>query len=167
MKTVYGADTLDENLKFIADALGGKSQPKDVIRNYFLSDFYSDHCRIYQKCSLYWLLDSGKKNGFKALIHMHRYKADTIARIRTGYVHEQQSRYRSAIADLEKRMKDVTTSERVKLNKQLIKFQAQVEETRIYEEKNHHLADQMASIDLDDGVKYNCTLVQEVLAKIK
>ena len=88
VKTVYGADTLDENLKFIADALGGKGQPKNVIRNYFLSDFYSDHCKIYQKRPIYWLFDSGKKNGFKALIYMHRYKPDTIARIRTDYVHE-------------------------------------------------------------------------------
>ena len=88
VKTVYGENTLDENLKFIADALGGKGQPKDVIRNYFLSDFYSDHCKIYQKRPIYWLFDSGKKNGFKALIYMHRYQPDTIARIRTDYVHE-------------------------------------------------------------------------------
>ena len=103
VKTVYGEDTLDENLKFIADALGGKGQPKDVIRNYFLSDFYSDHCKTYQKRPIYWLFDSGKKNGFKALIYMHRYQPDTIARIRTDYVHEQQARYRTAIADLEQR----------------------------------------------------------------
>ena len=89
VEAVYGTDTLDENLKFIADALGGKGQPKDVIRNYFLSDFYSDHCKIYQKRPIYWLFDSGKKNGFKALIYMHRYQPDTIARIRTDYVHEQ------------------------------------------------------------------------------
>ena len=68
VEIVYGKDTLDENLKFIADALGGKGQPKDVIRNYFLNDFYSDHCKIYQKRPIYWLFDSGKKNGFKALI---------------------------------------------------------------------------------------------------
>lgn len=167
VETVYGVDTLDENLKFIADALGGKGQPKNVIRNYFLSDFYSDHCRVYQKRPIYWLFNSGKKNGFKALIYMHRYRPDTIARIRTDYVHEQQSRYRTAIADLEKRMKDASTSERVKLNKQLTKFQAQAEETRIYEEKIHHLADQMISIDLDDGVKVNYAKFQDVLAKIK
>lgn len=117
VKTVYGADTLDENLKFIADALGGKGQPKDVIRNYFLSDFYSDHCKIYQKRPIYWLFDSGKKNGFKALIYMHRYQPDTIARIRTDYVHEQQARYRTAIADLEQRISNASTGERVKLNK--------------------------------------------------
>ena len=167
VKTVYGADTLDENLKFIADALGGKGQPKDVIRNYFLSDFYSDHCKIYQKRPIYWLFDSGKKNGFKALIYMHRYQPDTIARIRTDYVHEQQARYRTAIADLEQRIANASTGERVKLNKKLTTLQAQDTEIRAYEEKIHHLADQMISIDLDDGVKKNYEIFQDVLAKIK
>ena len=167
VKTVYGAETLDENLKFIADALGGKGQPKDVIRNYFLSDFYSDHCKIYQKRPIYWLFDSGKKNGFKALIYMHRYQPDTIARIRTDYVHEQQARYRTAIADLEQRIANASTGERVKLNKNLTTLQAQDTEIRTYEEKIHHLADQMISIDLDDGVKKNYAIFQDVLAKIK
>ena len=167
IKIVYGEDTLDENLKFIADALGGKGQPKDVIRNYFLSDFYSDHCKIYQKRPIYWLFDSGKKNGFKALIYMHRYQPDTIARIRTDYVHEQQARYRTAIADLEQRIANASTGERVKLNKKLTILQAQDTEIRVYEEKIHHLADQMISIDLDDGVKKNYAIFQDVLAKIK
>ena len=167
VKTVYGAETLDENLKFIADALGGKGQPKDVIRNYFLNDFYADHCKIYQKRPIYWLFDSGKKNGFKALIYMHRYQPDTIARIRTDYVHEQQARYRTAIADLEQRIANASTGERVKLNKKLTALQAQDTEIRTYEEKIHHLADQMISIDLDDGVKKNYAIFQDVLAKIK
>ena len=167
VKTVYGADTLDENLKFIADALGGKGQPKDVIRNYFLNDFYKDHCKIYQKRPIYWLFDSGKKNGFKALIYMHRYQPDTIARIRTDYVHEQQARYRTAIADLEQRIANASTGERVKLNRKLAKLQAQDTELRNYEEKIHHLADQMISIELDDGVKKNYAIFQDVLAKIK
>ena len=167
VKTVYGADTLDENLKFIADALGGKGQSKDVIRNYFLSDFYSDHCKIYQKRPIYWLFDSGKKNGFKVLIYMHRYQPDTIARIRTDYVHEQQARYRTAIADLEQRIGNASTGERVKLNRKLTTLQAQDTEIRTYEEKIHHLADQMISIDLDDGVKKNYAIFQDVLAKIK
>lgn len=167
VKIVYGADTLDENLKFIADALGGKGQPKDVIRNYFLGDFYYDHCKIYQKRPIYWLFDSGKKNGFKALIYMHRYQPDTIARIRTDYVHEQQARYRTAIADLEQRIANASTGERVKLNKKLTTLQAQDTEIRAYEEKIHHLADQMISIDLDDGVKKNYAIFQDVLAKIK
>jgi len=167
VSVVYGTENLHENIKFIADALGGKGQPKDVIRNYFLNDFYKDHCKIYQKRPIYWLFDSGKKNGFKALIYMHRYQPDTIARIRTDYVHEQQNRYRTAIVDLEKRIDNAATGERVKLNKELNKLQAQAEEIRVYEEKIHHLADQMISIDLDDGVKHNYAIFKDVLAKIK
>ena len=167
IETVYGSDTLEENLKFIADALGGKGQPREVIRNYFLNDFYADHCKIYQKRPIYWLFDSGKKNGFKALIYMHRYQPDTIARIRTDYVHEQQSRYRTAIADMESRIANASTSERVKLNKALGHLKDQDVELRTYEEKIHHLADQMIAIDLDDGVKVNYAKFQDVLAKIK
>ena len=172
VKTVYGAETLEKNLKFIADALGGKGQPKDMLRNYFLTDFFKDHCNTYQvtgsgKRPIYWLFDSGKKNGFKALIYMHRYQPDTIARIRTDYVHEQQARYRTAIADLEARAASASTSERVKLNKQLKTLNDQATEIHAYEEKIHHLADQMISIDLDDGVKVNYAKFQDVLAKIK
>ena len=167
IEAVYGSDTLEENLKFVADALGGKGTPRDVIRSYFLNDFYADHCKTYQKRPIYWLFDSGKKNGFKALIYMHRYQPDTIARIRTDYVHEQQSRYRTAIADLESRIASASTAERVKLNKQLKKLQEQDTELRTYEEKIHHLADQMIPIDLDDGVKVNYAKFQDVLGKIK
>ena len=167
VSVVYGSETLEENLRFIADALGGKGSPRDVIRNYFLNDFYADHLRVYQKRPIYWLFDSGKKNGFKCLIYMHRYQPDTIARIRTDYVHEQQSRYRTAIADLENRIAAASTAERVRLSKQLAKLQDQAEELRVYEEKIHHLADQMISIDLDDGVKVNYAKFQDVLAKIK
>ena len=167
VEAVYGKDTLEENLKFIADALGGKGPPRDVIRGYFLNDFYSDHCKSYQKRPIYWLFDSGKKNGFKALIYMHRYKPDIIARMRTDYVHEQQSRYRTAIADLESRIANADTGSRVKLTKQLTKLQNQAEELRVYEEKIHHLADQMIRIDLDDGVKHNYEIFKDVLAKIK
>ena len=167
VKTVYGADTLDENMKFIADALGGKGQPKEVIRNYFMNGFYTDHCKTYHKRPIYWLFDSGKKNGFKCLIYMHRYQPDTIARVRTDYVHEQQARYRTAIADLETRIVNASTSERVKLNKQLKTLNDQATEIHEYEEKIHHLADQMISIDLDDGVKVNYAKFQDVLAKIK
>lgn len=167
IRTVYGEQSLDANLQFIADALGGKGQPKEVLRNYFINDFYKDHCKIYQKRPIYWLFDSGKKNGFKCLIYMHRYQPDTIARIRTDYVHEQQSRYHTAIADLEHRVANAGTSERVKLNRSLKKFQEQADELHAYEEKIHHLADQMIAIDLDDGVKHNYEIFQDVLAKIK
>ena len=167
VETVYGADTLEENLKFIANALGGKGSAREVIRNYFISDFYADHLKTYQKRPIYWLFDSGKKGGFKALVYMHRYQPDTIARIRTDYVHEQQSRYRTAIADLQQRMGGASTGDRVKLTKQLTKLEAQAEEIRTYEEKIHHLADQMIPIDLDDGVKVNYAKFADVLAKIK
>ena len=167
VEVVYGKENLEDNLRFIADALGGKGSSREVIRNYFINDFYADHLKVYQKRPIYWLFDSGKKNGFKCLIYMHRYQPDTIARIRTDYVHEQQSRYRTAIADLEQRINSVSTSERVKLSKQLAKLHAQAEETRIYEEKIHHLADQMIKIELDDGVKHNYAIFKDVLAKIK
>ena len=167
VEAVFGKETLEENLRFIAKALGGNGTPRQVIRSYFLSDFYADHLKIYQKRPIYWLFDSGKKNGFKCLIYMHRYAPDTIARIRTDYVHEQQSRYRTAIADLEKRVASASTAERVKLQKQLTKVAAQADELRAYEEKIHHLADQMISIDLDDGVKVNYAKFGDVLAKIK
>ena len=167
VETVYGADTLDENLKFIADALGGKGQPKDVIRSYFMNDFFNDHCKIYQKRPIYWLFDSGKKGGFRALVYMHRYQPDTIARMRTDYVHEQQARYRTAIADLEQRIASASTGERVKLSKRLKTLQEQAAEIHGYEEKIHHLADRYIAIDLDDGVKKNYEIFKDVLAKIK
>lgn len=167
IETVYGKRSLDANLRFIAEALGGSGQPKDVIRNYFLNDFYANHLKIYQKRPIYWLFDSGKKGGFKALVYMHRYQPDTIARMRTDYVHEQQARYRTAIADLEQRIASASTSERVKLSKRLKTLQEQATEIQGYEEKIHHLADQYIAIDLDDGVKVNYAKFQDVLAKIK
>lgn len=167
VEKVYGKETLEENLQFIADALGGKGTSREIIRNYFINSFYADHVKVYQKRPIYWLFDSGKKNGFKCLIYLHRYKPDTIARIRTDYIHEQQSRYRTAIDDLNQRINGATASDKVKLGKKLSQVQEQAEELRIYEEKIHHLADQMIEIDLDDGVKVNYAKFQDVLAKIK
>ena len=172
VEAVYGKETLEDNLQFIADTLGGNGSSRQIIRNYFINDFFTDHCSIYSvtgsgKRPIYWLFDSGKKNGFKCLIYMHRYQPDTLARIRTDYVHEQQSRYRTAIADLEQRINGASTSERVKMSKQLTMLQAQAEEIRVYEERIHHLADQMIKIDFDDGVKYNYEIFKDVLAKIK
>ncbi len=172
VEQVYGKHNLEENLSYIASTIGGKGSAREVIRNYFLNDFFNAHCNDYSitgsgKRPIYWLFDSGKKNGFKCLIYMHRYQPDTIARIRTDYVHEQQSRYRTAIADMESRITNAGTGERVKLSKQLAKLRDQAEELRVYEEKIHHLADQMIRIDLDDGVKHNYAIFQDVLAKIK
>ena len=167
VEVVYGKDTLEENLKFIAAALGGKGTAREVIRAYFLNDFYADHLKVYQKRPIYWMFDSGKKNGFKALIYMHRYQPDLLARMRTDYVHEQQERYRTQMQAVEDSLTVATASERVKLNKQIEKLRAQSLEIGSFEEKIHHLADMMTPIDLDDGVKVNYAKFEEVLAKIK
>ena len=167
VKATYGEDTLEENLRFIADALSGKGTSREVIRSYFLNGFYADHLKIYQKRPIYWLFSSGKKNGFKALIYMHRYQPDLLARMRTDYVHEQQERYRTQLQALEDAAQTAAPSDRVKLNKQISNLKDQMLEIQQYEEKIHHLADQMIAIDLDDGVKVNYAKFQDVLEKIK
>ena len=167
VRKVYGDDTLEENLKFVADALGGKGTPREVIRSYFLNDFYADHLKTYQKRPIYWLFDSGKKNGFKALIYLHRYQPDLLARMRTDYVHELQERYRTQLKTLDDAAQSAAASERVKLNKRIAKLKDQSLELQKYEEKIHHLADRMIAIDLDDGVKHNYEIFGDVLAKIK
>lgn len=173
VRVVYGSDTLEDNLSFIANALGGKGAPRDVLRNYFLNDFFKDHCNTYQvtgsgKRPIYWLFDSGKKNGFKALVYIHRYAPDLIARMRTGYIHPQQARYRTQVELLQSQIDDASsTSEKVKLSKQLKKINEQLLELNKYEEVVHHWADKMEPMDLDDGVKANYAKFQELLAKIK
>lgn len=173
VSAVYGSDTLEENLNFIADALGGKGTPREVLRNYFLNDFFKNHCNTYQvtgsgKRPIYWLFDSGKKNGFKALVYIHRYTPDLIARMRTGYIHPQQARYRTQIELLQEQIDMAgSTSEKVKLSKQLKKIHEQLLELNKYEEIVHHWADKMEPMDLDDGVKVNYAKFQELLAKIK
>lgn len=167
VRTVYGEETLEQNLAFIAEALGGKGTSREVIRTYFLKDFFKDHCQTYKKRPIYWLFDSGKKNGFKCLVYMHRYQPDLLARIRTDYVHEQQERYRSQIGYANDALASAERGERVRLDKRVKKLNDQLKETIAYEEKLHHLADQMIKIDLDDGVKVNYAKFQDVLAKIK
>ena len=168
VKVVYGEGNLEQNLQFIADALGGKGTAREVIRNYFLNDFYKDHCKTYQKRPIYWLFDSGKKNGFKGLMYIHRYKKDTIACLRTQYVFDQQTRYDDQINMLTKQLgEDITQTEKTRLNKDLKKFTGQSEELREYEETVHHFADMMMEIDLDDGVKVNYEKFSGLLAKIK
>lgn len=167
VRTVYGEDTLEQNLAFIAEALGGKGTSREIIRTYFLKDFFKDHCQTYKKRPIYWLFDSGKKNGFKCLVYMHRYQPDLLARIRTDYVHEQQERYRAQIGYANDALASAERGERVRLDKRVKKLNDQLKETIAYEEKLHHLADQMIKIDLDDGVKVNYAKFQDVLAKIK
>lgn len=166
VRAAYGEETLEENLRFVADALGGKGTPREVIRAYFLKEFFKDHCQTYKKRPIYWLFDSGRKNGFKALVYMHRYRSDLLARLRTDYVHEQQERYRTLIGHLRDEREDAPQSRRAKIDKQLKKLEDQLRETQGFEERVHTLADQMIEIDLDDGVKVNYAKFQDVLAKI-
>lgn len=166
-EAVYGAETLEQNLQFIAEVLGGKGSPRQVIRQYFLKEFFKDHCKTYKKRPIYWLFDSGKKAGFRALIYMHRYQPDLLARVRTEYVHQQQDRYRTQIEFAENELATAEKGARVKLDKRIKKLSDQLTEATAFEEKLHHLADQMIEIDLDDGVKVNYAKFQDVLAKIK
>lgn len=167
IRAAYGPDTLEQNLQFIADALGGKGTARQIIRTYFLKDFYKDHCKTYKKRPIYWQFDSGKKNGFKALIYMHRYTPDLLARVRTDYVHEQQERYDTKISHLQDDLLNAERSKKVQIEKRIKKLSDQLAETRVFEEKIHHLADQMIEIDLDDGVKVNYAKFQDVLVKVK
>ena len=168
VKVVYGEDTLEKNLRFIAKALGnGDEAPQHVLRNYFMKDFFADHCKVYQKRPIYWLFDSGKKNSFKALIYTHRYRSDTIARLRTLYLHEIQNKYIAEHEKLDKAIATTTGKAQTRAKKELNVVTAKEEELNAYEKKIHHFADSKIAIDLDDGVKHNYALFADVLAKIK
>ena len=164
VKTVYGADTLEENLDFIANALGNKGDTsREVIRNYFLKDFYADHLKVYQKRPIYWLFDSGKQNGFKALIYMHRYDADTVGRVRTDYLHRAQKYVETAMQSAQYTIDNASSaSEKSKATKAVTKYTKQLAEMKIYDEAIAHIANQRIEIDLDDGVKVNYAKFQGV-----
>ena len=174
VKTVYGEETLEENLKFISQALSNKNDaPKEIIREYFLKNFYEDHLKRYKKRPIYWLYDAGKKNGFKALIYMHRYNEQTTAKVRIGYLHELQKHYERRASFLKDEIE--SNNNRKKAEKELKKIKSQLDECKHFDEKMNHLASEYISIDLDDGVKVNYEKVQtgrdgkryEILGKVK
>lgn len=164
VKTVYGADTLEENLDFIANALGNKGNTsREVICNYFLKDFYADHLKVYQKRPIYWLFDSGKQNGFKVLIYMHRYDADTVGRVRTDYLHRAQKYVETAMQSAQYTIDNASSaSEKSKATKAVTKYTKQLAEMKIYDEAIAHIANKRIDIDLDDGVKVNYEKFQGV-----
>jgi hypothetical protein len=176
VKAVYGEETLEENLDFIANALGNKgSTSREVIRNYFLNDFFKDHCKTYKKRPIYWLFDSGKQNGFKALIYLHRYNENTIGNLRIDYLHRMERVYESEIARMQDTIDNGANAREVTAaTKRKEKLQKQIKECKDYDEKIAHLALARIAIDLDDGVKANYEKVQtdtdgksyQVLAKI-
>ena len=162
LKAVYGSDTLEENLDFIAGALSGKgNSSREIIRNYFLKDFFKDHCKTYQKRPIYWLFDSGKQNGFKALIYLHRYTPDTIGNLRVDYLHKMQRVYESEINRMQDMIDHSTNAREVAAStKRKEKLQKQLKECRDYDEMIAHLALSRIELDLDDGVKVNYEKIQ-------
>ena len=161
VKKVFGAGSLEDNLAFIAKALGVKGiSPRAVIRNYFLNGFYADHVKIYQKRPIYWLYDSGKQNGFKALIYMHRYNADTSGLVRADYLYKMEQVYESEIARMDDAIAHGASREVAQATKRKEKLVKQLKECKDYDDRLGHIALARIPIDLDDGVKVNYDKVQ-------
>ena len=180
IEVVYGKETLYENLEFIAKTLGKKNgeNSEETIRRYFINDFYNDHIKIYQKRPIYWLFDSGKKNGFKCLIYMHRYNEGLVSKIRLDYLHRMQNTYEKELKEITDRLNnDIDLTSKRELSKRQADISAKLQETNEYDEKIAHIADQKIKIDLDDGVVVNYAKFsvknpktgkdESILAKIK
>jgi len=165
VQKVYGESTLGENLNFIAEALypNGNGTTVEKLRRYFVTDFYKDHLKIYQKRPIYWLLDSGKKNGFKALIYLHRYNKYTMGIARTDYLHTQICRYENEINGLKIQVSEAKdTREKAIHQKQVTTLQAALDECNSYDQVIAYIAHQQIDLDLDDGVKVNYAKFQEI-----
>ena len=165
IEIVFGKDSLEENLRYIANALGNSGNTsRDVIRNYFLNDFIKDHIKIYQKRPIYWLFDSGKQNGFKALCYMHRWNADTIGNMRVDYLHQMQKVYDKEIERMQEIIDNSHDNKSInKTIKRKEKLQKQLKETKDYDALVAHLTHSRINIDLDDGVKTNYEKVQTTI----
>lgn len=170
IKTVYGNNTFNENMDFIAEALGkkGTETSEETIRRYFVNDFFNDHVKIYQKKPIYWLLDSGKKNGFKALIYMHRYNKNLISKARLDYLQRVQTTYEKLLSDVNYRLTtELSMTDKKEAKNRQTDLMAKLQEIKEYDEKIAHIANQRIDIDLDDGVKINYEKFKDILAKIK
>ena len=172
VEITFGKDTLRENLDYIAETLGRKGieTSEETIRRYFLNDFYKDHLQTYQKRPIYWMFDSGKSNGFKCLIYMHRYNEQTISKIKVDYFLKVQESYRNQLAAVQERLNGVnglTTPEIKELRNKEKYLTDKLKECKDYYEKLDHIANEMIKIDLDDGVKVNYAKFEDILAKIK
>lgn len=170
IEVAFGKETLNENLDFIAETLGkkGTETSEETIRRYFVNDFFKDHCKTYKKRPIYWLLDSGKKNGFKALIYMHRYNENLIPKARLDYLHRIQTIYENLLSDVNYKLTtDISMSDKKEAQKRQADLNAKLQEIKEYDEKIAHIANQRISIDLDDGVKINYEKFKDILGKIK
>jgi hypothetical protein len=169
VKVVYGESTLEENLSFLASALGTSGQSaREKIVKYLLNDFYNDHVKVYQKRPIYWLFDSGKANGFKALIYLHRYSSETLVKLRLDYVHPTQDALRSEISSVSRELERTSDARlKAKYVTQLKDLKDKADEVLKYEQKLHHLVDKKIVLDLDDGVVVNYAKFDDLVAKIK
>lgn len=176
LKKAFGRENFEVNLEFLTDALGTKgATPKEKLRNYFLKDFYKDHCKTYQKRPIYWLFDSGKENGFKAFVYIHRWNQDMEGRVML-YLHKVQRKYETELRMLEQELATVKDKHRIgQLEKRREHLEKQLAEVKAYDEKLDHMASEHLAMDLDDGVKVNYEKMQTdregikypILAKIK
>lgn len=167
VRTVYGQETLEENLRFIADALGGKGEPTEAINNYFLTSFYTDHLKTYQKRPVYWLFSSGRKNGFRALVYMHRYTESLLSQMSEKHVASRREYLNAEITKLNESLENLSSANRAKIKRQTEKIREQLAEIKCFDEKLRCLSKGMTEIDLDDGVKVNYAKFEGVLEKIK
>jgi len=162
LRVTFGEATLEENLRFIENAIG-----KDL-RSYFLTDFYKDHLQTYKNRPIYWLFSSGKQRAFQCLVYLHRYQEGTLARIRTEYAIPLQGKLTAAISRLEEQIpQTASSSARKKLQTELDKSKKQMAELLAYDEQLRSYADQRIALDLDDGVKTNYTKFGSLLAEAK
>jgi hypothetical protein len=171
LKVTWPPDTLDENLKFVADSLGPKKseEPIQTIRRYISDKFFKDHhLKVYKKRPIYWLFSSGKHKAFQCLVYLHRYNESTLSRMRAMYVTPLQGKYKARIEYLEKeRDSAASSSVRNKMQKELDTMRKKQEELRAFDEQLRHYADQRISLDLDDGVKVNYGKFGNLLAEVK
>lgn len=167
---VWGADTLAENMAWLAESLGTKAgeTPDETIRRYLSDKFYKDHLQTYKKRPIYWLFSSGKQGAFQALVYLHRYHEGTLSRMRAEYVVPLTGKIQSRIDMLEKdAVAASSTAARNKLAKEVEKLKKKHVELLAYDEQLRHHADMRITLDLDDGVKVNYGKFGDLLAEVK
>ncbi len=170
VRAVWGANTLDENMAWLAESLGAKGSetPEETIRRYLADKFFKDHLQTYKKRPIYWLFSSGKQGAFQALVYLHRYHEGTLARLRSEYVLPLTGKIQARTESLEADIRAASsTAARNKLTKQLESLRKQHQELLTYDEKLRHFADQRIALDLDDGVKVNYGKFGDLLAEVK
>jgi hypothetical protein len=171
LSVAFSPDTVDENLRWLAESLEMKKNesPEERLRRYFLDEFFKEHCKTYQKRPIYWLVDSGKQKGLRTLIYMHRYQPDTMATIRFDHLQEIQAKYQNEIEMIDTRLANpsLSATDRRNLEKAKISYQKKIEELQEFDKHLAVYANEPIEIDLDDGVKVNYAKFDKVLAKIK